>query len=581
MRSWPRTALAVALALCACDDGIVHLVRYPSGSIRERWIEKGPAGGPTVRDGLFQSYSADGRLRSEFEYRRGRKSGAARMWDAKGKQSFAGEYRDDFLVRETLFDASGAASERTYAIRTTAVRALGPGGDSLSAAETCAWAEADGGSGQAGSPIAAGKAPVKHGLCAVAYADGGPMSTRYYRSSVLHGPFKAWHSGGAAWLEGGYRHGAPAGNWRRWSPGGKPEWSAFYAEGRRHGAWEEWYADGGRKCAATYRKGRPEGEYREWYPGGGLRLQVSYSAGKREGKEEAWYPDGARLYSAAYAGGRLEGDFRQWYPGGELRLHCRFAGGKKEGASRVWHRGGRLQESAHYKRGRLEGPYRAWSREGALMAVKEYRGGALAADRKAEALMELLGADGAGVPMGMLGFYWGMARRECLANLGLLQASGVRDGDEGITAGVIAFADRKPARARIRLGFNAQGELWAIGLELRQESAADFFPICENLEIELGGGFGTAGLRKEGDGARYSMFRRKEWGRFTAAPAFNSPGGPTLRELPVLSAEGFSPGSAGWFRFSLENHLYREYADPANGSISPPDWRRDAFLAGR
>lgn len=564
-----RTVAAIALALCACDDGIVHLVRYPSGSIRERWIEKGPSGGPTVRDGLFQSYSAEGRLLSEIQYRHGRKRGAARMWDAKGNPSFAGEYRDDFLVRETLYDASGAAGVRGYAVRSSAVRAMGPGGDSVPAAETCAWNEEG------------GTAAVKHGLCAVSYAGGDRMSTRYYRAGVLHGPFQAWHPGGGIWMEGGYRHGAPAGKWRRWSPEGKPAWSAGFTDGRRHGAWEEWYPDGRRKCASSYRNGKAEGEYREWYPGGGLRLRATYFSGKREGKEEAWYPDGARLYSAGYSGGRLEGEFLQWYPGGSLRLQCRFAGGRKSGESKVWHHRGRLQELAHYQKGRLEGPYRIWSREGALIAVKEYREGAVASDSKAESLLELLGANGADVPMGMLGFYWGMARKECLANLGLLQASGVRDGEDGISAAMIAFADRNPVRARIRLDFNAQGELWGIRLDLKQESAADFFPLCENLEIEIGGGFGTADLRKEDDGARYSMVRKKEWGRFTAAPAAKGPGGPILRELPVLSAEGFSPGGAGWFRFTLENHLYREYANPSNGSISPPDWREDAFLAGR
>ena len=55
---------------------------------------------------------------------------------------------------------------------------------------------------------------------------------------------------------------------------------------------------------------------------------------------------------------------------------------------------------------------------------------------------------------------------------------------------------------------------------------------------------------------------------------------PIRQDLPVVSAEGFSPGERGWFRFALSNHLYREYVNPANSSISPPEWP-ESYLAGR
>lgn len=256
-------------------------------------------------------------------------------------------------------------------------------------------------------------------------------------------------------------------------------------------------------------------------------------------------------------------------------MRCRFAHGRKEGLSRVWYPSGGLQEQAYYKGGRLDGAYRTWSPEGLPMAMKEYRGGALAFDSRAKELLDLLGADQLRVPVGLMGFYWGMGAKECRANLGLYQAARVRADSGVMAADIVAFPDRKPTLAHIRLDFNAQGELWGIKLDLRQASSEDFFPLCENLEVEIGASLGTTGLRRSG--GAYSMVRKRDWGRFTVEAAQ----GGIRQDIPVLSAEGTGPGGAGWLRFSLGNNLYREYVDPASASISPPRWDGEGLLAGR
>jgi antitoxin component YwqK of YwqJK toxin-antitoxin module len=562
-----RLCLPALLVLCACDPGTVHIVRFPSGEIREMWTEKGREGKPTRREGLFRSFFPDGRAQSAVDYRAGKKHGSARMWDASGNLIFHGEYREDFLVRETRYDRAGNVSaEKRFTLKTERVKAIGSAGGSVAADETCAWSAEN------------GSAPVKHGLCSMMYGNGRPMADRYYRAGRLHGPVKAWFEDGTPWLEGAYDMGIPAGKWRTWGSGGNPLWKAGYANGEKDGVWEEWYPDGSRKSKTGYARGKADGEYREWYPKGGTRLQGRFRAGKRDGVENAWYPDGSRLYSARYAGGRLDGEFFQWHPGGRLRLHCRFAKGAKEGASRIWYPKGGLQELAYYKQGRLNGSYRTWNPDGAPMAMKEFRDGAVAFDSKAKELLELLGADQLRVPVGILGFYWGMAAKECRANLGLYQAANVRADSGEIKADIVAFPDRKATSARIRLSFNGQGELWGIRLDLRQRASGDFFTLCENLEMEMGAELGTAGLSKTQGGTGYAMTRKRDWGRFSMSTG----GGLGIhQELPVVSAEGFSPGDAGWLRFVLANHLYREYVDPANTAITPPRWQEESFLAGR
>jgi antitoxin component YwqK of YwqJK toxin-antitoxin module len=564
-------AIIVALTVSACDRSVVHLSRYPDGSIRERWVEKGPAGKPLAREGEYRSFHPGGNREMIVPYKGGRRHGHARAWDMRKRMSAERFWSRGFLVREIGYDSLGRIRfDRRFEVRTARSRTAGPAGDSLDAEETCAWT------------VGGDRPAVRDGLCEMRYPDGKPMAESHYRLGKLDGPVKAWYEDGTPWIAGAYARGLPVGPWKACARGGGPLWSGVYVDGERDGIWEEWFPDGAPKSSAGWRRGRPEGEYREWYPGGGARLRGACAGGRRHGKEEAWYPDGGRLYVARYAEGLLDGEFSQWHPGGKLRLRCRFAQGRKQGLSRVWYRTGGLQEQAYYRKGRLDGAYRTWTPEGLPMAMKEYRDGSMAFDSKARELLDLLGAARYRVPAGLLGFYWGMGQRECRANLGLYQAARVRADTGALAADIVAFPDRKPTLARIRLAFNAQGELWGIRLELRQETAADFFALCENLEVEMGAGLGTTGLRRaEGPGGQgppgYAMTRKRDWGRFTVESAE----GGVKRDLSVLSAEGFSPGDRGWFRFTLENNLYREYVDPSSATISPPRWEGETLFAGR
>lgn len=564
-----RLARAAALMafLCACEDaGTVHLVRYPSGKVKEKWTEKGPPGGPTAREGVFQSFLPDGSRESEIEYRGGKKEGPARVWLKNGRTVFAGTYKDDFMVRERRWDTAGNITvDREYSIRTENVKALGPAGDSLEVLETCAYAE-DGVGG------------ARHGLCRMAYPDGRLLSTRYYHFGKLHGLVRAWHPDGTPWMEGGYDGGAPTGSWKTLSREGKPVWSASFAKGERNGTWQEWFPDGKPKSRSAYRGGHPDGPYQEWYRTGRIRLRGERKAGRREGVETAWYPDGGKLYEATYAGGRLEGEFNQWYPGGGLRLQCRFRAGRKHGPSRVWHRGGGLMELATYENGSLNGPFKSFAADGKLLVTKRFQEGALAFDSKARELIELLGAEEVKVPVGAFGLYWGMTPAECRGALSVLQAAGVKQNEETMTARATLFADRIPKAALLRLRFNSQGELWQVKAEIAQRDEGEFFPLCATLEAEMGAELGKAVMRRIEGSSDYRMTRKRDWGRFSVTAGTEVP---VRQDLPVVTAEGISPGNGGAFRFTLSNHLFREYVNPANALVTPPEWPAETFLAGR
>jgi antitoxin component YwqK of YwqJK toxin-antitoxin module len=571
----PSALLAAVLAapwlalLVGCgEQGTVHVVRYPDGRVKETWTQKAPEGGLSVREGKFRSFHADGSRESESEFRAGRRTGPARVWSKAGARVFEGEFRDDFLVSEKRWDESGQVTvDRVYSTTEAEVKALGPDGDSLEVSETCAWLEEDG-------------ARERHGLCRMAYPGGRTLSERHYHRGRLHGPVKAWHPDGTPWMEGAYSRGLPAGAWKTFGKDGKPLWSAAYAKGEPSGEWREWFPDGKPKSKSAYRGGKPEGPYQEWYRTGKPRLAGSRKGGLREGLETAWYADGGKLYEAAYRAGRLEGDFRQWHPGGRLRLQCRFKDGRKHGISRTWHREGGLMDLSTYREGRLDGLSKSFAPDGRLLVTKVYKAGDLASDSKAKELIELLGAENVKVPVGVFGFYWGMTAAECRGALGLLQAREVRQSADVISARATVLADRMPSAARLRLRFNAQGELWQVNADIAR-SSDDHYALCGRLEAEMGADLGRAVMRRaagEGNHGALRMSRKREWGRFSVTTGTEIP---VRQELPVVTAEGDAYGKGEAFRFTLSNHLFREYVNPANASVTPPDWPEDTFLAGR
>lgn len=559
----------ISLLLACGEPGTIHVVRHPSGQVKETWTQKAPEGGLSVREGRFQSFYPDGSRESESEFREGRRNGPARVWSQSGARLFEGEFSDDFLLADKRWDEAGNVEvDRRYSKTETKTMALGPDGDSLSVLETCAWLVENG-------------SRERHGLCRMAYPDGRTLSERHHHRGRLHGPVKAWHADGTPWMEGAYARGAPTGTWKTFGKDGKPLWSAAYARGGPTGEWREWFSDGRPKSKSAYRGGKPEGPYQEWYRTGNPRLAGSRKGGLREGMETAWYADGGKLYEAAYRAGRLQGDFRQWHPGGRLRLHCRFKDGRKHGASRTWHREGALMELAVYRDGRLDGISKTFAPDGRLLVAKEYKAGALASDSKAKELIELLGAGDVKVPVGLFGFYWGMTAAECRGALGVLGAREVRQSADVLTARATLLADRMPSAARLRLRFNSQGELWQVGAEIARP-ADDHYALCGRLESEMGAELGRAVMRRaaasdEKDGS-WRMSRKRDWGRFSVTTGTEIP---VRQELPVVTAEGDATGKGDAFRFTLSNHLFREYVNPANASVTPPDWPDETFLAGR
>ncbi|HLP43546.1 MAG TPA: hypothetical protein VK465_18740, partial [Fibrobacteria bacterium] len=236
-----------------------------------------------------------------------------------------------------------------------------------------------------------------------------------------------------------------------------------------------------------------------------------------------------------------------------------------------------LMELAMYREGRLHGTFKSFSPDGRLLVTKEYRGGEVAFDSKAKELLELLGAEDARVPVGLFGLYWGMTPGEARGALSVLEADGVRQEAGTLTARATVLSGRDARPARLRLRFNDQGELWEIRAEISPRTGEDAFALCDRLEAEMGAELGRPEMRKTGNGGDWRMTRRREWGRFSLTTGTEVP---VRQDLPVVTAEATGAGT-GSLRFTLGNPLFREYVNPANASVTPPEWHEDTFLAGR
>jgi hypothetical protein len=53
-----------------------------------------------------------------------------------------------------------------------------------------------------------------------------------YEEGKAHGPFRAFHAGGARWIEGQFQHGAKHGAWHQWDKTGSLVAEGVYRDGR-------------------------------------------------------------------------------------------------------------------------------------------------------------------------------------------------------------------------------------------------------------------------------------------------------------------------------------------------------------
>jgi antitoxin component YwqK of YwqJK toxin-antitoxin module len=178
----------------------------------------------------------------------------------------------------------------------------------------------------------------------------------YERGKKLlpHGPWRWWYKNGQLRAQGTYDKGNMVGDWRSWSPEGKPLASLENGTGE----WLRLHPSGDTAEKGRLVGGKKEGKWTTTHPCGHLAMEGEYRNGKQEGK---WVQcdkrkGGFHRSEMFYRKGFAHGGYRKFGPEGQLRTTGHFENGSPHGVWTEHYIGGEPKNEREYVHG-VEQPY--------------------------------------------------------------------------------------------------------------------------------------------------------------------------------------------------------------------------------
>jgi len=197
----------------------------------ETWCEQQLEDGTWQRHGFHRRWwsAAKDLIKSEEEWREGRKHGSWTSWYENGKTSYLASWQQGQL--------NGPAQ---------------------------AWH--DNGSRSAEYSFAKGE---KHGIEVNWFREGGEQ----YRMDEFvagrkNGIETRWYPNGNKQDETHWKEGRRSGKQTSWHPHGAVLEERSYVDGKRHGSWQRWHANGVKAAQGQHENGRPSGEWLRWNENG-------------------------------------------------------------------------------------------------------------------------------------------------------------------------------------------------------------------------------------------------------------------------------------------------------------------------
>ncbi len=353
----------------------------------ERWCEIADAEGrPSgVKDGVYESWHANGNVKEVVQYVDGNADGPSVHYHDNGNKESAGEMKAGNMVGawETFMPDGKPLTRVHYNDQ-----------------------------GQL------------HGDSITYFASGLPNVKHTYENGLAHGAYiEYWESNGRIAREGTYVSGNPDGIWTRYDEAGgevgkesyvggvmqaivceggattgeektadgvekycmvagKKEGPAEetstagnllrqgeYRAGRKEGVWTMYWDTPGtpkKRAETAYVKGQREGWFTGYHDDGTIiRKQGQHRGGKPDGVWTEYHANGNREAQGARYDGDMEGVWTFWYESGEKKEEVEFVANKRSGSGVLYHNNGRPSKVGWWSDGKRTGQWELYDRKGA------------------------------------------------------------------------------------------------------------------------------------------------------------------------------------------------------------------------
>lgn len=229
----------------------------------------------TTFSGAWNNWDQDGKLKSTFHYRNGKKDGSYIVYNSTGGVLSEGQYKAgelDGLQKIEMEDGSRTEIPYENGKRSGVERSWYPGGE---LAVEAPWVDGE-----------------QEGSVTYYFESGAVHSSIPYYKGKREGVHKTFHETGAPQGEEQYRDDELNGPSEFRRIDGTPEMALNYRDGKLDGI-QIWYNGSGKKSReATMLLGIPHGEWREWDDDGKLIVEEMYDMGelKKPEQEEQGQP---------------------------------------------------------------------------------------------------------------------------------------------------------------------------------------------------------------------------------------------------------------------------------------------------
>lgn len=158
----------------------------------------------------------------------------------------------------------------------------------------------------------------------------------HYQNGLKEGNWKYYYDKLAS--QGSYKKGLSDGKWTYYHDSGIISSEGVEKEGVKDGYWKLYHKSGVFKGESTFILG--EGPYKEYYPGGNLKISGYIKNDKNQGKWSYFYEDGSLEGECVFKDG--EGKFRGYYKNKKLRMEGSIKDGVNVGVWKLYKNNGEL-----------------------------------------------------------------------------------------------------------------------------------------------------------------------------------------------------------------------------------------------
>jgi antitoxin component YwqK of YwqJK toxin-antitoxin module len=349
------------------SEGYYHNMYRNEKIYRQGFLKEGE------RDGPWETYNRDGKLRSSNFYSNQNLQGFSTRYDVVGNPIQSLYYIDDLHMFTIYFDTAGVAFDTIFQ----------KPGNRINELRRCA------------------DCPVfmtvdiynntYHGEQVFYYPDGTLEAKGKVFNGDKEGLWKTHHPNGKLASEGSYIDGESHGEWKYYNENGVLIRLSNYTNGDLNGAYETYDDDGDIDFKANYSYGNLHSDI-YYYVGKKQDHKRTYSYGyietytytdkngkevtKEMSKESAdiitYWANGKKAREFTIKNGWFEGPYNKYYDNGQQAQDQNYKQGLKEGVYKSYFKNGKLKSEGQYEQGNLVGLFTTYYSNGKKRSEKHY-----------------------------------------------------------------------------------------------------------------------------------------------------------------------------------------------------------------